>query len=173
MKGGTGRGRGRGGGGCGSTDLGRRGGWAWPEGRGRISRARTHVEITEVQAAGGSDRDHNYDRAAAVTVVAAAVAGPVGAVAVVWHASRRAVSAEQLAPLVAALAQGQAPVPPWLGCVARPAGARGVATRAPYPLLGAESAVAARPLPVAPPLAVARAPAVSVARMMAVRWARG
>ena len=83
-----------------------------------------------------------------MTVVAAAVAGLAGAVAVVWHTSRRAVPAEQLAPLVAALAQGQAPVPLWLGCVARPAGARGVATRGLYPLLGAEIEVASRDLPV-------------------------
>jgi hypothetical protein len=120
----------------------------WPEGKARISRARSHVEITEVDAKGGSDLDHNYDRAAAVTLVAAAVAGLAGAAAVVWHASGRAVAAEQLAPLVAALATGQAPVPLWLGCVARPAGARGVATRGLYPLLGAEIEVALWNLPV-------------------------
>jgi len=121
---------------------------SWPEGRARISRARTHVEITEVQVTGGADVDHNYDRAAAVTVAAAAVAGLVDAAAVIWHASRRAVPAEQLAPLVAALATGQAPVPLWLGCVARPAGARGVATRGLYALLGAEIEVASLNLPV-------------------------
>ena len=130
------------------SDLARLDIRSWPEGRARISRARSHVEITEVGANGGSDLDHNYDRAAAVTVVAAAVAGLAGAVAVVWHASRRAVPAEQLAPLVAALAAGQAPVPLWLGCVARPAGARGVATRGLYPLLGAEIEVALWNLPV-------------------------
>ena len=130
------------------SDLARLDIRSWPEGRARISRARTHVEITEVDTRSGSDLDHNYDRAAAVTVVAAAVAGLAGAVAVVWHTSRRAVPAEQLAPLVAALAQGQAPVPLWLGCVARPAGARGVATRGLYPLLGAEIEVASRDLPV-------------------------
>ncbi|MHA1528364.1 MAG: hypothetical protein ACTSVG_05055 [Alphaproteobacteria bacterium] len=120
----------------------------WPEGRALISRTRTHVEITEVEARGGADLDHNYDRAAAVTVVAAAVAGLTEAAAVVWYASRRAVPAEQLAPLVAALATGQAPVPLWLGCVARPAGARGVATRGLYALFGAEIEVASRNLPV-------------------------
>ena len=120
---------------------------SWPEGRARVSRARCHVEITEVDTRSGSDLDHNYDRAVAVTVVAA-VAGLAGAAAVVWHASLRAVPAEQLAPLVAALAQGQAPVPLWLGCVARPAGARGVATRGLYPLLGAEIEVALWNLPV-------------------------
>ncbi len=129
------------------SDLARLDIRSWLEGRARISRARTHVEITEVQASGGSDLDHNYDRAAAVTVVAAAVAGLPNAVAIVWHASRRAVPAEQLAPLVAALAKGQAPVPLWLGCVGRPGGAKGVATRGLYPLLGAEIEVAAPGLP--------------------------
>ena len=130
------------------SDLARLDIRSWPEGRARISRARTHVEIVEVQVAGDSDLDHNYDRAAAVTVVAAAVAGLAEAAAVVWHASRRAVPAEQLAPLVAALATGQAPVPLWMGCVGRPAGARGVATRGLYALLGAEIEVASRDLPV-------------------------
>ncbi len=147
-----------------SSDLARLDIWSWPEGRARIARARTHVEIAEVQAADGSDLDHNYDRAAAVTVVAAAVAGLAGAAAVVWHASRRAVPAEQLAPLVAALAKGQAPVPLWLGCVARPAGARGVATRGLYPLLGAEIEVASRGLPVDAAFEVALELAVEIFR---------
>jgi hypothetical protein len=121
---------------------------SWPEGRARVSRTRTHVEITEVDAKSGSDLDHNYDRAAAVTVVAAAVARLAEAAAVVWHASRRAVAGKQLAPLVAALAAGQAPVPLWMGCVGRPAGARGVATRGLYALLGAEIEIASRDMPV-------------------------
>jgi hypothetical protein len=116
--------------------------------RARISRTRAHVEITEVQATGGSDLDHNYDCAAAVTVVAAAVAGLAEAAAVIWNASRRAVPVEQLAAMVAALAQGQAPMPLWLGCVARPAGARGVATLGLFPLLGAEIEVASQDMPV-------------------------
>ena len=146
------------------SDLARLDIRSWPEGRARISRARTHVEITEVDTRSGSDLDHNYDRAAAVTVVAAAVAGLAGAVAVVWHTSRRAVPAEQLAPLVAALAQGQAPVPLWLGCVARPAGARGVATRGLYPLLGAEIEVASRDLPVDTAFEVAQELAAEIFR---------
>jgi len=121
---------------------------SWLEGRARISRTRTHVEITEVQATGGSDLDHNYDCAAAVTVVAAAVAGLAEAAAVIWNASRRAVPVEQLAAMVAALAQGQAPMPLWLGCVARPAGARGVATLGLFPLLGAEIEVASQDMSV-------------------------
>jgi len=123
---------------------------SWPEGRARISRARTHIEITEVRAVSGSDLDHNYDRAAAVTVAAAAVAGLVEAAAVVWYPSRRAVPAEQLASLVVALAAGQAPVALWLGCVSRPAGtrgARGAVTRGLYPLLGAEIEIASPDLP--------------------------
>jgi hypothetical protein len=80
-------------------------------------------------------------------VVAAAVAGLTAAAAVVWHASRRAAPVEQLAPLVAALAAGQAPVSLWLGCVARPEGAKGAATRGLYPLLGAEIEVASPDLP--------------------------
>ncbi len=120
---------------------------SWPEGGARIARARAHVEIAEVQAAGGSDVDHNFDRAAAVTVLAAAVTGLAEAAAVIWRTSRRALPAEQLAPLVAAMAQGQAPVPLWLGCMGQPAGAQGVATRGLYPLLGAEIEVASEDLP--------------------------
>jgi len=137
----------------------------WPEGRALIARTRTHVEIAEVDARGRADLDHNYDRAAAVTVVVAAVAGLAEAAAVVWHASRRAVPAEQLAPLaplVAALATGQAPVPLWLGCVARPAGARGVATRGLYALFGAEIEVASQNLPVDTAFEVAQELAVDI-----------
>jgi hypothetical protein len=116
----------------------------WPEARARIMRARAHVEIAEVRAATGSDLDHNYDRAAAVTIVAAAVAGLADALAVVWRPSGCAVPAEQLAPLVSALKQGQAPVSLWLGHVERPAGAM---TRGFYPLLGAEIEIASPELP--------------------------
>ncbi len=130
------------------SDLARLDIRSWPEGRARISRARTHVEITEVDTRSGSDLDHNYDRAAAVTVVAAAVAGLAEAAAVIWNASRRAVPVEQLAAMVAALAQGQAPMLLWLGCVARPAGARGVATLGLFPLLGAEIEVASQDMSV-------------------------
>jgi len=115
---------------------------AWPEGGARIARARAHVEIVEARPSGGADLDHNYDRAAAVTVVAAAVTGLVEAAAVVWRASRRAVPVEQLETLVAALAQGQAPIPLWLGCPSRPEGARGTVTRGLFPLLGAEIEIA-------------------------------
>ncbi len=146
------------------SDLARLDIRSWPEGRARISRARTHVEITEVDAKVGADLDHNYDRAAAVTVVAAAVAGLAEAAAVVWHASRRAVAGEELAPLIAALAAGQAPVPLWLGCVARPAGARGVATRGLYALLGAEIEVASHNLPVDAAFEVAQELAVEIFR---------
>lgn len=116
---------------------------SWPEGRARIARTPAHVEITEVQVSGGLDLDHNYDRAAAVTVVAAAVTGLTNAVAVIWRESLRAVPVEQLASMVAALTRGQAPVPLWLGRVGRPEGAPGAATRGLYPLLGAEIEVEA------------------------------
>ncbi|TFH57908.1 MAG: hypothetical protein E4G91_10125, partial [Candidatus Zixiibacteriota bacterium] len=79
---------------------------SWPGGRVRISRARAHVEITEFKAAGGSSLDHNYDRAAALTVVAAAVTKLTDACAVVWHRSRCAVATEELALIVDRLAQG-------------------------------------------------------------------
>jgi hypothetical protein len=116
----------------------------WPEARARIMRARAHVEIAEVRAVAGSDLDHNYDRAAAVTIVAAAVAGLADAVALVWRPSGCAVPAKQLAPLVAALKQGQTPMPLWLGRVERP---RGAMTRGFYPLLGAEIEIASPELP--------------------------
>ena len=110
----------------------------WPNGGSRMARARAHIEITEVKAAGGSSLDHNYDRAAAMTVVAAAVTKLTDALAVVWHRSRCAVSADRLVPLVEKLAQGQAPVALWFGCAEEPDGSRSAKTRGLYPLLGAE-----------------------------------
>jgi hypothetical protein len=115
---------------------------SWNEGRARIARTRAHVEIYEVQAVTGADLDHNHDRAAAVTLVAEALTGLADPVAIVWQASRRAMPVEELAPLVAELAAGQAPVPLWLGCLGRPEGARGASTLGLYPLLGAEIEVA-------------------------------
>ena len=120
---------------------------SWQNGRGRVGRARAHVEISEIHTSGGSDLDHNYDRAAAVTIVAAAVARLADATAVIWHNSLCAVPAAQLVSLVAALAQGQAPVPLWFGCPGRPAGASGASTRGLYPLLGAEIEIASPDLP--------------------------
>ncbi|MFQ5566540.1 MAG: hypothetical protein ACE5EU_09275, partial [Paracoccaceae bacterium] len=113
----------------------------------RIARARTHVEVAEIPGGGGGDLDDNYDRAAAVTVLAAAVARLTEAAAVIWHTSHRAVSAGELARLTAALAQGQAPVSLWLGRAGRPARAGGAATRGLLPLFGAEIEVEARDLP--------------------------
>jgi hypothetical protein len=112
---------------------------SWPEARARLLRSRAHVEITEVRAVTGSDLDHNYDRATAVTIVAAAVARLANAVAVVWRSSGCAVPVGQFDPLVTALTGGQAPLPLWLGRMERPAGAM---TRGFYPLLGAENLVA-------------------------------
>lgn len=120
---------------------------SWPNGRARVGRARAHVEIKEIHTSGVSDLDHNYDRAAAVTIVAAAVARLADAAAVVWHTSLCAVPAAQSGSLVAALAMGQAPVPLWFGCPGRPVGASGAATRGLYPLLGAEIEVASPDLP--------------------------
>jgi hypothetical protein len=130
------------------AELGRLDFRSWPDGDGRVSRARAHVAITEICTTGGDDLDHNYDRAAAVTIVAAAVARLTEAAAVVWHTSLCAVPAAQLPPLVAALAQGQAPVPLWFGCPGRPEGASGAATRGLYPLLGAEIEIASPDMPV-------------------------
>jgi hypothetical protein len=127
-----------------AADLARLDIRSWPEARARITRARAHVEITEVRAVASSDLDHNYDRAAAVTIVAAAVARLADAVGVVWRPSGCAVPVEQLDPLVAALTMGQAPVPLWLGRDERSAGAM---TRGFYPLLGAEIAIASPELP--------------------------
>lgn len=127
----------------------------WPEGRARIARARAHVAITEDRVAHGASLDQNYDRAAAMTVVAAAVAKLAEASAIVWHRSRRAVPATQLASLVAELAKGEAPVPLWLSCPVRPEGARGAATYGLFPLLGAEIEVVSPDLPAATAIGVA------------------
>jgi len=137
---------------------------SWPEGGTRISRARAHVTISEVQAAGGSSLGRNFDRAAAVSVLAAAVTRLADAVAIVWHTSRRAMPAEQLAPLLAPMAQGQPPVPLWLGRVGWPAGTRGAATRGLYPFLGAEIEVASQDLPLSTAFEVVQELAVEIFR---------
>jgi hypothetical protein len=58
--------------------------------------------------------------------------------AIVWKTSRCALPAKRLTSLVAELAQGQAPMPLWLGCQGGTEGARGATTCGLYPLLGAE-----------------------------------
>ena len=117
---------------------------SWPDGGARISRTRGHIELIEVKATGGSSLDHNYDRAAAITVVAAAVAKLAEVTAIVWHTSRCALPAERLSAFVAELAEGQAPVPLWLGCQEQ---SEGALTHGLYPLLGAEIEVISTDLP--------------------------
>ena len=133
--------------GLGPTELARLDFRSWPNGRARIGRTRAHVLVSEIHTTGVSDLDHNYDRAAAITIVSAAVAKLADAAAVVWQASLCAVSAAQMAPLVAALAQGQAPLSLWFGCMGRPAGASGAATRGLHSLLGAEVEIVSPDLP--------------------------
>ena len=53
---------------------------------------------------------------------------------------------EEMAPLVAALADGQAPVPLWRGRLSGPESTGRVATRGLYPLLGAEIEVSSSQL---------------------------
>lgn len=130
-----------------ATDVARLDFRSWPGGASRVSRTRGYVGITEVNAAGGSSLDHNYDRAAALTVVAAAVTKLVEATAVIWHTSGCALTGEQLTSLVAELAQGKAPVALWLGFPERADGDRGAETRGLYPLLGAEIEVVSPNLP--------------------------
>jgi len=132
--------------GFGASELGELEDGVWPECRARIGRARAHLTITEARTTGGADLDHNYDRATAVTLVAHAAARLTEAVGVVWHPSRRAMPVEELARLVAALADGQAPVPLWLGRVEGSAATGHVATRGLYPLLGAEIEVSSADL---------------------------
>ena len=133
---------------------------SWPQGRERVARGRAHVEITEAAAPRGSDIDHNYDRAVAVTAVSAAVAALTEAVGIVWCPSHCVAPAEQLAPLMAALVQGQPPVSLWVGCpsqsAGQSAGAQGAFTRGLYPLLGMEIEVEVRDLPAAVAFDIAR-----------------
>jgi hypothetical protein len=120
---------------------------SWPAGAAQISRTRGHVDVTEVKAVGGSTLDHNYDRAAALTVVAAAVAKLTDITAVVWNTSNCAMPAERLGSLVEQLAQGQAPMQLWLGCESRTDGKCNAMTCGLYPLLGAEIEVVSPKLP--------------------------
>jgi len=87
----------------------------WPGGAAALTRARGHVRITEVRSARFSAVDENYDRATAVTLVAAAVAELVESIGAVWNCSHCAVPAGELPQLVAELGAGRAPVSLWLG----------------------------------------------------------
>ena len=114
---------------------------SWPAGLAAVERARGHVRVAEVAPGGGAELDHNHDRAAAVTAVAAAVTLVVMPVAAVWERSGVAVPGDTLEEAVAALAEGGAPVALWIG-VSRP-GSGATETRGLYPLLGAEIEVRA------------------------------
>lgn len=137
---------------------------SWSGGATQILRTRGHVEITEVNAKGGSTLDHNYDRAAALTVVASAVTKLADVTAIVWRTSRCALPVEHLTSLVTELANGQAPVPLWLGCPGQPVDGKGAMTRGLYPLLGAEIEVIAPSLPGDTAIAVAMELATEILR---------
>lgn len=118
----------------------------WADGRARVERACAHVAISEIQARQGGGLDRNYDRAAIVTVVAAAVARLVETVGIVWCASGCALPSERLPAIVAAMIKGSAPISLWLGQPDSMSGSgRGkfVSTRGFFPLLGAEIEVVA------------------------------
>ncbi|HUF85771.1 MAG TPA: hypothetical protein VMM59_00165 [Thermohalobaculum sp.] len=118
----------------------------WPGGARELARAHGHVRVFEAAPALGADFDHNHDRAAALTAVAAAVAGLVTAPGVVWESSSMGLPARALSTAVAQLRQGGAPAALWVSAAGVGAGAGaagGVATRGLYPLLGAEVEVRA------------------------------
>ena len=117
---------------------------SWPEGIRRLGRANAHIRIAEAGADHGEDLDHNHDRAAALTAVAAAVAAITAPVGIVWETAGLALPGERLHEAMATLVQGTAPVALWLRADRRASGA--VETQGLYPLLGAEVEVSARGL---------------------------
>lgn len=133
---------------------------AWPEGLAAVQRARSHVRVAELEPADGADLDHNHDRAAAVTAVAAAVADIMMPAAAVWESSGVAVPGEMLEEAVAALAEGAPPVALWIGMPNRVGGP--AETRGLYALLGAEIEVRAPKLTADAARAVALAQAAEI-----------
>lgn len=112
----------------------------WEDGPRAMARAHGQLRVFEAAPDLAAEFDHNHDRAAAVTAVAAAAAGLVPAPGAVWQSSGVALPAAALERAVPALMQGRAPVTLWVGMIETPGG---VATRGLYPLLGAEVAVRA------------------------------
>ncbi len=113
---------------------------SWPAGMREIGRARAHVRVTEAGPGTGPDLDHNHDRAAALTAVAAGIAALVTPVGVVWDNSGVALPPGGLDEAMESLAAAAAPVGFWIAAAESWSG--GVETRGLYPLLGAEIKVA-------------------------------
>lgn len=128
------------------TDVGRLQYGDWTSGKDKIARARGYVVLTELEGGASTDLDFNYDRATAVTVVAAAIDRLIGAIGIVWHTSQRALPAEKLTPMFKDLLEGNAPVDLWIARLPLSDGTSGVATRGFYALLGAEIAVLSKRL---------------------------
>lgn len=113
----------------------------WPGGRSEIARCSGHVEVSEVRASASREANSGFERAAAVTLVAAAVSNLVDTIGLVWHASLASLPKDRLPGIVEGLLACRAPTALWL--CARPLAERdgqpvGLMTRGLYPLLGAE-----------------------------------
>ena len=121
----------------------------WTSGKERIARSRAHLILRELDGGTSADLDLNYDRATALTVVATAINRLIGTIGMVWHTSNQVMAGEQMPQMFTDLLAGTAPVEVWIARLPLPSGAKGVATRGFFPLLGAEIAVLSKQLTLA------------------------
>lgn len=138
-------------------DLARLDAGGWPGGRSEIARCCGHVEVSEVRAAAVRGEKSGFDRAAAVTLVAAAVSHLADAIGLVWHASLICLPKDRLPAIVGNLEGGRAPIALWLGTsplVERDGQPAGVLTRGLHPLLGAEIGIGGAGIPLAETLEI-------------------
>lgn len=118
----------------------------WANGKERMARSRAHLILRELDGGASADLDLNYDRATALTVVATAINRLIGTIGMVWHTSDQVMSGELMPQMFKDLLDGTAPVQVWIARLPLPNGAKGVATRGFYSLLGAEIAVLSKQL---------------------------
>jgi hypothetical protein len=133
-----------------AEDLGRLDVDMWQGGRSQIARCCGHVEVGEVRVTASQETKSGYERAAAVTLVAAAVSHLVDTIGVVWHASLVSLPKDCLPGIVENLAVGQAPAALWLGAgplADRDGETAGLVTRGLHALLGAEIGISEAKLP--------------------------
>ncbi len=86
----------------------------WSDGVQRLSQTEGNVMIADAYPSGRCDPDLNYDRAAAVTVTAAAVSLLTDPAGMIWHPAGNAIPTDLIPDMVQSLADGVAPLPLWL-----------------------------------------------------------
>jgi hypothetical protein len=86
----------------------------WRGGLSGMTGHRAHLLIAEAEGSGGNSRDAMFDRATAVTLATAAIAGMAEAEGVIWLPARNAVPLSTFGSEMERFIDGQAPLQFWL-----------------------------------------------------------